>query len=88
MQGKLEVGEDFCSIDGFLIPKSATAFQFVGTIETRVSYLYGGQVCSREATEASPYVFEKKSGRKYFRLQQMQTCDGPNTVDYIDIFEW
>jgi hypothetical protein len=88
IQGKLTVGEDFCLIDGLLTPKDENIFLFVGKIETKVSYLFNGNVCLRESSETKPYTFEKKNGRKYYRLQQMQTCDSPETVDYIDIFEW
>ncbi|MGO9173681.1 MAG: caspase family protein [Rhodomicrobium sp.] len=73
---------DFVTLDGIVSEVDATSFKFVGTIVTRVSYIYGGQPCTREGQ----FTFKITEKRKYWRLQEMlNPCDGSST-DYVDIF--
>jgi hypothetical protein len=88
IEGSVENNGDYCIISGTLVPIDANRFHFEGTIKTRVSFINNGAECLREATLENPFVFEKKNGRKYYRLQQMENCQGNNVVDYIDIFEF
>ncbi|OMP74775.1 hypothetical protein, partial [[Flexibacter] sp. ATCC 35208] len=55
---------------------------FKGTIQTKYSGVNNGQVCEKTGT----YHFLVKGERKYWRLQEMDNCEGNNVVDYVDIF--
>lgn len=72
---------DFLAIEGIIEPVSEKELTFTGKILTRVSYLYGGETCEKEGT----FTFKATGNRKYWRLQQMQNCDGIS-VDYVDIY--
>ena len=72
---------DFLAIEGIIEPVSEKELTFTGKILTRVSYLYGGETCAKEGT----FTFKATGNRKYWRLQQMQNCDGIS-VDYVDIY--
>lgn len=76
-------GEDFVTIDGKLTLVNPRELVFTGTIKSRVSYIYGGEVCDRTGT----YHFLSKDKRKYWRLQEMANCEGADkAVDYVDIY--
>jgi cell division protein FtsB len=87
INGSVTNNDDYLTINGEIIPLDANRFKFVGVIESRVSYINNGQPCVRKATEDNFFVFLKKGGRKFYRLQQMNNCEGNNVVDYIDIYE-
>ena len=73
---------DYVTIDGFLIPVSKGKFTFKGEIVTRISDHNNGVACIKKGT----YTFLCTPGRKYWRLQEMENCEGRNLVDYVDIF--
>jgi hypothetical protein len=74
-------GEDFLTIDGKITKIEAKSFTFVGKIETSVSHINNGEVCTREGE----MTFRITGKRKYWRLMQM---DNPcsDVTDYVDIF--
>jgi hypothetical protein len=74
-------GNDFLRIDGKITRVEKTSFTFVGTIETRVSHINNGQVCTRDGE----MTFRITGKRKYWRLMQMDNPCDPVT-DYVDIF--
>jgi hypothetical protein len=74
-------GNDFVTIDGTLKVTSPTELLFEGTIRTQVHDENDGKVCDKTGT----YHFLSTQGRKYWRLQEMDTCD-KSAVDYVDIF--
>ncbi|WP_051203290.1 hypothetical protein [Hugenholtzia roseola] len=88
IEGSVESNGDYCVISGTLLPIDANRFRFEGIIRTRVSFINNGQECLKEATLENAFIFEKKNGRKYYRLQQMENCEGNNVVDYVDVFEF
>ncbi|WP_212005230.1 hypothetical protein [Chitinophaga sp. HK235] len=73
---------DFVTIDGSLIVVSLRELTFEGNIQTRYSNVNAGKVCDKTGT----YHFLAKGTRKYWRLQEMDNCEGNNVVDYVDIF--
>ncbi|MCW3465071.1 hypothetical protein [Chitinophaga nivalis] len=72
----------FVTIDGVLKVVSAKELEFEGTIRTKDNSINGGEVCEKKGT----YHFLAKGARKYWRLQEMENCEGNNVVDYVDIF--
>ena len=74
-------GKDFVTIDGTLKVTSPKELLFEGTIRLQVSDENQGKVCEKNGT----YHFLSTQGRKFWRLQEMETCDKAS-VDYVDIF--
>jgi hypothetical protein len=73
---------DFVTISGTLHVVSARELTFEGIIETRYSNVNDGKVCKKDGK----YRFYAKDKRKYWRLQEMDNCEGNNVVDYVDIY--
>jgi len=74
-------GDDFLKIDGTISLIEKTSFKFVGKIETRVSHLKGGEICTRKGE----MTFRITGKRKYWRLMEMDNpCDA--VTDYVDIY--
>jgi hypothetical protein len=81
LQGSQRVGGDYLEIDGMITRVDAKEFAFRGKIVTRVSYINGGEPCTREGE----FTFAIKGARKYWRLQQMDNpCD--EATDYVDVY--
>ncbi|RYF90305.1 MAG: hypothetical protein EOO03_03995 [Chitinophagaceae bacterium] len=73
---------DYVKIDGKIRRLSAKELEFDGSIETKVSSIFGGKPCIRKGAQR----FFAKGNRTYWRLQQMENCEGGNLVDYVDIY--
>jgi len=73
---------NFVTIDGILIPIEKGKMTFVGEIVTKTSGNNNGEACVKKGT----YTFLCKPERKYWRLQEMENCEGGSLVDYVDIF--
>jgi hypothetical protein len=73
---------DLVTIDGTLTVVTFSEMTFKGKIETKYSNVNDGKVCVKDGT----YHFLAKGARKYWRLQEMDNCEGNNVVDYVDIF--
>lgn len=73
---------DFVTIDGILTVVTFAEMTFTGKIQTRYANINKGEVCDKTGT----YHFLAKGARKYWRLQEMDNCEGNNVVDYVDIF--
>lgn len=71
---------DFASIKGRITKVDAQAFELDGVITTQVSYVNEGKPCTREGH----FTFRITGKRKYWRLKEMNNCDG--SVDYLDVF--
>jgi hypothetical protein len=74
--------KSFVTIDGTLKVASPAELIFTGTIKSLYENVNEGNVCDRTGT----YHFLVKGARKYWRLQEMDNCEGNNVVDYIDIY--
>ena len=75
------INGDYVSIDGTLTVVSKTKLIFNGTIITKAYCVNNGQECVRNGQ----FHFESTSGRRYWRLQEMENpCD--NVTDYVDIY--
>ena len=72
---------DFLKIDGKIKRVSEKELLFIGEIITKVAYINNGQPCIKKGEQ----TFYAKGSRKYFRLQNMNSCEG-GTVDYVDIY--
>ncbi len=73
---------DYLKIEGKIKRLSQKELEFEGRIETLVSGINSDQPCIKEGKQ----TFYAKGKRKYFRLQNMTSCEGGMVVDYIDIY--
>lgn len=73
---------DYLKIAGKIRRLSVKELEFEGKIETLVSSINKGKPCIKEGKQ----TFYGKGNRKYFRLQNMTSCEGGMVVDYIDIY--
>lgn len=73
---------NYLKIDGKIRRLGEKELEFEGTVETRIETIYGGEPCIKEGTQR----FFGKGTRTYFRLQNMENCEGGNLVDYVDIY--
>jgi hypothetical protein len=73
---------NYVTIDGILIPIVKGKLSFTGEIVTRTSGNNNGVACVKKGT----YTFLCSPDRKYWRLQEMENCEGGSLVDYVDIF--
>ncbi|QEK50560.1 hypothetical protein FYC62_01905 [Pedobacter aquae] len=73
---------DYLKIAGKIRRLSVKELEFEGRIETLVSSINKGKPCIKEGKQ----TFYGKGNRKYFRLQNMTSCEGGMVVDYIDIY--
>lgn len=72
---------DYVRLSGRIVAATRDGFTFEGTILTRVSHIAGGRECRRDGT----YHFETRTGRKYWRMQEIDNpCD--TAADYVDIY--
>ena len=79
---KSKTSSDSLSIDGELKVVSSRELLFSGKIVTHVASINNGQPCVKEGE----YRFKATGTRKYWRLQEMESCEGNNVVDYVDIY--
>jgi hypothetical protein len=73
---------DYLTIDGKIKRITKKELEFDGTIVTKVKYNNNGEPCIKEGKQ----TFYAKGKRKYFRLQNMENCEGGMLVDYVDIY--
>jgi len=73
---------NYVTIDGILIPVVKGKLSFTGEIVTRTTGNNNGIACVKKGT----YTFLCSPDRKYWRLQEMENCEGGSLVDYVDIF--
>ena len=81
---ELEEGDcDGCymKIHGVIKKITDKELQFTGTIESSVDYVQDGLPCKQYY---SGTTFKSTQGRKYWRLQDMDGCDG--VTNYVDIY--
>ncbi len=81
IKGEMRGKEGFVTIDGTLTQPTRNELVFTGLIRSQVSHLFEGKICEREGT----YHFRASGKRKFWRLQEMDNCEGSGVVDYIDI---
>jgi len=77
-----QTGENkkYLRIDGKIKPLNDRELEFDGKIEHNV-HDYLGEPCIKTGTQ----LFKATGTRKYWRLQNMISCDG-TTTDYVDIY--
>jgi hypothetical protein len=71
----------YLRIDGRIKPLNDRELEFVGNIEHNVHNISPDQPCIRTGKQ----LFKATGTRKYWRLQNMISCDG-TTTDYVDIY--
>ncbi|HCR48297.1 MAG TPA: hypothetical protein DIW24_01625 [Bacteroidetes bacterium] len=75
--------DDYVTINGAVLQMvNAREFKFKGQIVTKTSYINGGVPCVKDGV----FTFKATGTRKYWRLQEMENCEGNNVVDYVDIY--
>ena len=72
-------GKGKLMIDGVVTKVDASEFTFVGRIDMRDTPDIG-----RHCVRDGEMTFRVTQNRKYWRLQQMEVCDG--LTDYVDIY--
>lgn len=70
----------YLKINGEISQISENVLSFTGKIESSVYHIQNGTPCIKEGT----FEFKSVGGRKYWRCQNMNGCDG--VTDYIDIY--
>ncbi len=79
--GRGENAGDYLKISGNILSASKDGFVFEGDILIRVHHNANGEECKRSGT----FTFKTKGGRKYWRLQEMDSpCD--TATDYVDVY--
>lgn len=73
---------DYVTLSGTVLLMGKRELNFNGKIASKVSYINNGEECFREGD----FTFKASGKRKYWRLQQMDNCEGDGVVDYVDIF--
>jgi len=73
---------EYASVAGKILRVTAKSFELDGTIVTRADAINGGKACERNGR----FTFRVTGKRKYWRLQQMNDCEGNHVVDYVDVF--
>jgi hypothetical protein len=81
ISGKQANNENYLKINGRIKPLTENELEFEGEIESRVLSLNNGEPCLKTGKRS----FKATGDRQYWRLQDMNNCDGA-TVDYIDIY--
>ncbi len=79
--GSGEYAGDYLKMSGNIVSASKDGFVFEGDILLRVHHNANGEECKRSGT----FTFKTKGGRKYWRLQEMDSpCD--TATDYVDVY--
>jgi len=73
---------DYLKIKGTLEPISDKELIFDGTVEHQITHLNQGQPCVKNGIQ----TFKSTKNRQYWRMQDMQNCEGGRVTDYIDIY--
>lgn len=73
---------EYATVAGKILRIDARSFELDGTIVTRADAVNDGKVCERNGR----FTFRVTGHRKYWRLKQMDDCEGNHVVDYLDIF--
>lgn len=81
IEGEQKNAEGYITISGKVKPEDPKKLLFDGIIEYQVRYIDNNNLCKKEG----PQVFLSTKNRKYWRMQNMDSCGG-GTTDYIDIF--
>lgn len=73
---------DRAAVEGRITKVSAKHFVVEGTVTTQVSHNYGGKPCVKTGT----FTFRITGKRPYWRLKEMENCEGSMLVDYVDVY--
>ncbi|MFL5320239.1 MAG: hypothetical protein ACJ790_11330 [Myxococcaceae bacterium] len=73
---------DFASVTGKITRVSAKSFEIDGNIVTRSHGVNDGKACEKNGH----FTFRITGNRKYWRLKEMDNCEGDRVVDYVDVF--
>lgn len=73
---------DYLKINGTLEPISDKKLIFEGIVESQIEHLNQGEPCLKEG----PIIFESTKNREYWRMQDMENCEGGMVLDYVDIY--
>ncbi|MBD1422871.1 hypothetical protein [Sphingobacterium chuzhouense] len=73
---------DYLKLKGTLEPISENELIFDGIVEHQITHLNQGQPCVKKGKQ----IFKSTKNRRYWRMQDMQNCEGGSVTDYIDIY--
>lgn len=74
-------GGDRLTVTGVIVGADARSIVLDGTVEYAVRTITGAKPC----TKTGKLWFRASGTRKYWRLQDMASCEG-GTTDYVDIY--
>lgn len=75
-------GQEKLEIDGTLKMIDPLKLEFDGTILTKSKIVNNFEPCEKKGKQ----IFLSTRDRKYWRLQNMENCEGGRVVDYVDIY--
>lgn len=81
IKGEQKNAQGYVTISGKVKLENPKKLLFDGIIEYQVNYIGNNNLCKKEG----PQIFLSTKNRKYWRMQDMNSCEG-GTTDYIDIF--
>jgi hypothetical protein len=81
IKGNQTNNDIYLKIDGKIKPLTDQELEFDGKIEHNAHSIADGKPCVRTGKQ----LFKATGTRKYWRLQNMLSCDG-ETTDYVDIY--
>ena len=79
LRGRQAANGGELTLDGVVTAIGARSFTFRGTIS-----IVGAPDATRNCLRDGSYEFRATGARRYWRLQQMEECDG--LTDYVDIY--
>ena len=82
VKGGQKIKNEYVKIDGKLTMLSPNELEFDGTIITRTDINNQGKECVKKGKQ----IFLSTKNRKYWRLQNMDNCEGDRVLDYVDIY--
>lgn len=73
---------DYLHINGTFILNGKNELLFEGTLIYKVEHNNSGLPCDKSGN----LFFKATNNRKYWRMQQMENCEGGMLTDYVDIY--
>ncbi len=81
IEGEQKNADGWVTISGKIKLVGPKELSFDGTITYEINSINNGKQCKKEGLQ----TFLSTKGRKYWRMQDMNSCEG-GTTDYVDIY--
>jgi hypothetical protein len=73
---------EFVTVDGRITKVTTKTFELEGTVRTSVGFVNGGKLCEKSGR----FTFRITGTRQFWRLKEMNNCEGNGVVDYVDLY--